>query len=235
MFIIENLANAVTTLLQQPNLEVTRAFIEDILFIASLSGKKLIENMELKGLAMSKLSVAQDKSSSPTGSFKLKTTPKIPRALKTGSGKLERPLKESKTKEPKKSKDKDKDKAIRDKKMNFIEKRQQSMPAIDVSNATTQEYYEEDSDDVKYTYAENYPFPKIKAASIDKLIERLTHEVYPGKYSKLILIINLFILINIIIILDIMFRNTFMLTYRSFMEPHQLLVKLDQRYFVFYF
>ena len=77
--------------------------------------------------------------------------------------------------------------------------------------ADTDEYKEEESDDIKFA-----PFdaddmdgiPRIKAASINKLIERLTHEVYP----------------------DIKFRNVFMLTYRSFMDPHQLLQKLDERF-----
>ena len=42
--------------------------------------------------------------------------------------------------------------------------------------------FAEDADDIKFTYTDStYQFPKVKAASVDKLIERLTHEVYPGK------------------------------------------------------
>lgn len=60
-----------------------------------------------------------------------------------------------------------------------------SMPSIIGQNSSDQnpvdDSYEEDSDDIKFTYTdESYQFPKIKAASIDKLIERLTHEIYPG-------------------------------------------------------
>jgi len=69
--------------------------------------------------------------------------------------------------------------------------------------------FEEDNEDIKFSYTdESYQFPKIKAASVDRLIERLSHETYP----------------------DIKFRTTFMLTYRSFMDPYQLLQKLDARF-----
>ena len=43
------------------------------------------------------------------------------------------------------------------------------------------EFYEEDPDEIKFILSdENAQFPRVKSATINKLIERLTHEVYPG-------------------------------------------------------
>ena len=191
MFIINNLASAVSTLLSDHNIEFSRAFSEDINFIATLDGESLIQNMELKGAAVTKINSATElmleKSASSGGSpnnsgtFRLtKGSQKISRTIKSGSSKFERPLKDKPTSKEKVKKEKEK--TLREKKPNFIEKRQHSVPTLDI-NSTSQLYYDEDTEDIKYTYAdESYPFPKVKAASIDKLIERLTHEVYPGMY-----------------------------------------------------
>jgi len=51
-------------------------------------------------------------------------------------------------------------------------------------------FEEEDSDDIKFSYSDtSYQFPKIKAATVDKLVERLTHEVYPGHLPSFLIVV----------------------------------------------
>jgi ABC-type thiamine transport system substrate-binding protein len=51
-------------------------------------------------------------------------------------------------------------------------------------------------------------FPDIKAATLDRLVERLTHEKFP----------------------DPKFRNTLLLTYRSFTDSTCLMQKVEARF-----
>jgi hypothetical protein len=67
-----------------------------------------------------------------------------------------------------------------------------------------------DSDDIKFSKEDEAQIPKIKAATIDKLIERLTYDGHP----------------------DISFMKQFLTTYRSFLKPSELMEKLILRYCV---
>lgn len=65
-----------------------------------------------------------------------------------------------------------------------LDKTKRAMKSSSKKNLTEESemIFEEDSDDIKFTYTdETYQFPKVKSATIEKLIERLTHEVYPGE------------------------------------------------------
>ena len=55
---------------------------------------------------------------------------------------------------------------------------------------------------------DDWQTPEVRAGTIDKLIEYLTHEKYA----------------------DVEFRNTFLLTYRTLMNPVDLLSRLIDRY-----
>ena len=53
------------------------------------------------------------------------------------------------------------------------------------------EYVEEDTDEIKFILTdETAQFPRVKSATISKLIERLTHEVYPGNLNFQIIFRN---------------------------------------------
>jgi hypothetical protein len=56
--------------------------------------------------------------------------------------------------------------------------------ASSTEDTSTDQHFEADSDDIKFVYDENFQFPHVKAATVDKLIERLTHCVYPGEKSS---------------------------------------------------
>lgn len=62
--------------------------------------------------------------------------------------------------------------------------------------------------------------PQIKAATPDKLIERLTYQKYPGKFHGNFAEFSP----------DVEYMNAFLLTYRSFMNPLELIEKLLLRY-----
>ena len=201
-------------------LDVSKAFRQDMGFILELDSSKLEKHLQLKETAMSKLQSAQSSLNvSPTNSpqaFRISKT-----SNKVSKGNLSRTLpedsntsrkeamkkeKQQKEKEKAIAKEKKREEKEKEKRINYAQiGRQVSVPVLKES---TEKDDTEDEKDVKYSCSDDsYTFPKIKAASIDKLIERLTHETYP----------------------DIKFRTTFMLTYRSFMEPRQLLQKLDHR------
>jgi hypothetical protein len=80
----------------------------------------------------------------------------------------------------------------------------------EIVDIVSYEEYEVDTKDIKFDFHEDKenPIPTIKAATISKLIERLTS----SKYS------------------DVNFREAFLLTYQSFMTSTELLQKLIERY-----
>jgi len=61
---------------------------------------------------------------------------------------------------------------------------------------------------------------------VDKLVERLTWAAYPGT----LLLFLLYASLNIELCSDPLFQKAFLLTYRSFMTPQQLLERLVLRY-----
>lgn len=69
-------------------------------------------------------------------------------------------------------------------------------------------YSRTDLEDIKFSSRDSTQQPQIRAATIEKLVERLTYEKYPDP--------------NMV--------TTFLLTYRSFMTPSELLSQLDRRY-----
>lgn len=150
--------------------------MEDISFISKLDSNQFSVYLEKKAMAMTKLTQATETSEklhSFNTNFRLtKGSPKI---TKMGSSTTNiNILEKSSSKE--KIKERSKEKSV---------KLHNSTPAVSssiVPQESVDESYEEDSDEIKFTYTdESCHFPKIKAATIDKLIERLTHEVYPGR------------------------------------------------------
>jgi DNA-directed RNA polymerase subunit H (RpoH/RPB5) len=80
----------------------------------------------------------------------------------------------------------------------------------EIVDIVSYEEYEVDTKDIKFDFHEDKEdaVPTVKAATINKLIERLTS----SKYS------------------DVSFREAFLLTYQSFMTSTELLQKLIERY-----
>lgn len=168
------MASAIQLLLQTDELPINSVLRQDISFIETLDSGKFTEYIDKKAKAMSKLFAATElaeKGPSSHTNFKLtKGTPKAAKLVHSASlARMDKPTKE-------KSKDKHLSRDRRD------EKRQHSMPSVAATNTDqSDDSFEEDSDEIKFSYTdESYQFPKIKSATIDKLIERLTHEVYPG-------------------------------------------------------
>lgn len=53
------------------------------------------------------------------------------------------------------------------------------------------EFFEEDTDEIKFMISdESQQVPRVKAASVDKLIERLTNDTHPGFYFKIFNLLN---------------------------------------------
>eukprot|EP00007_Cunea_sp_BSH-02190019_P007766 CAMPEP_0174239598 /NCGR_PEP_ID=MMETSP0417-20130205/15360_1 /TAXON_ID=242541 /ORGANISM="Mayorella sp, Strain BSH-02190019" /LENGTH=1141 /DNA_ID=CAMNT_0015318559 /DNA_START=130 /DNA_END=3555 /DNA_ORIENTATION=- len=65
-----------------------------------------------------------------------------------------------------------------------------------------------DTDSIKFAVDPDYPHPRVRAASLEQLIVRLTHQ----KFS------------------DVYYRDAFLLTYRSFATPHEVLQGLVKRF-----
>jgi len=66
----------------------------------------------------------------------------------------------------------------------------------------------EDTDSITFVVTPGVAVPQVRTATVAKLVERLTHEKYP----------------------DILFRQAFMVTYRSFATPDEVLGLLKARY-----
>jgi len=67
-------------------------------------------------------------------------------------------------------------------------------------------------------------FPSIKAATLDRLVERLTYELYTGALT-----LNSFAIVLTFDTIDSTFRTAFLYTYRTFTTPKHLLDKLIAR------
>ena len=92
------------------------------------------------------------------------------------------------------------------------EEAEKQVDAKSSSSSSSERTYEdgEDTDDIKFVHDTNSSsrYPQIKAATIEKLVERLTYEKFP----------------------DTEYVQAFMLTYRSFTTPLDLLELIIQRY-----
>ena len=174
------------------NLKITPNIVDDISFIQRLTTEGIIEyligtraqiappitpraqppspdKVKRKTTAITKLSGQRQ------NSLKIIPSPTAPLMKE----KFKEMNKENKAKE-KKAKDKSKDK-----KDDKIKDKATPVPPliIDVTNNDV-DFFEEDTEDIRFTISESSSYPKVKSASIDKLIERLTHEVYPGKLTN---------------------------------------------------
>ena len=170
------MAPAIAVLMDTKDFTISKVLTEDLAFISTLSSSQFSIYMEKKAAAMTKLTQATETTgksqTAKDNNFRLtKGSPKIAKLGASTPAILEKPSIREKLKEK-----------AKEKKLNLSSSLiSTSSPSI-VSQETVDSSFEEDSDDIKFTYSdESCHIPKIKSASIDKLIERLTHEVYPGK------------------------------------------------------
>jgi len=98
------------------------------------------------------------------------------------------------------------------------------------SNGFQFDLEEESSNEIVFTIDPNVNYPLVKSATIDKLVERLTHEKYPGLYFLSFVRNFQPSSYDLIDTVDVEFRNAFLLTYRSIISPIKLLEKIVARY-----